>query len=152
MRTRAKTIAAVVLAGMLAGGPVQAATPRIELEYPRKATAVRGEPALLEVVLAPEQAWAVNVQVEVDGEIHQNFLPWTRRALVELEPGLHRVAVVGRDARDGEARRSKTVQVAVFHEAQRKRMHPRTRHAWTAAVAFVLAIGGATVLRRRSQL
>jgi hypothetical protein len=44
------------------------------------------------------------------------------------------------------------VQVAVFDEAQRKRMHPRVRHAWTAAVAFVLAIGGATALRRRAQL
>lgn len=150
--TRTKTIAGLVLAGVLVGGPVQAATPKIELEHPRKATSVRGEPALLEVVLAREQAWAVQVQVEVDGEIREDFLPWKRRTLIELEPGLHRVAVVGRDARDGELRRSKTVQVAVFHAAQRKRMSPRARHAWTAAVAFVLAIGGATVLRRRKQL
>jgi hypothetical protein len=132
-------IAALVLAG------------EIELQHPRKATAVRGEPGFLEVVLASEQA-VRDVQVEVDGELHGEFLPWKRRTVLELEPGLHRVAVVGRDVRDGELRRSKTVQVAVFHEAPRKRMHPRARHAWTAAVAFVIAIGGATMLRRRSQL
>lgn len=149
---RTSTIAGLVLAGVLVGGPAQAETPRIELEHPRKATSVRGEPALLEVVLGREQAWAVDVQVEVDGEVREDFLPWKRRALIELEPGLHRVAVVGRDVRDGELRRSKTVQVAVFHEAQRKRMSARARHAWTAFVAFVLAIGGATVLRRRAKL
>jgi hypothetical protein len=147
-----KTIAGLVLAGVLVGSPVQAATPGIELEHPRKATSVRGEPALLELVLAREQAWAVQLQVEVDGEVREDFLPWQRRKLIELEPGLHRVAVVGHDVRDGELRRSKTVQVAVFHEAKRKRMGARARHGWTAAVAFVLAIGGATVLRRRSQL
>jgi hypothetical protein len=147
-----KTIAGLVLAGVLVGGPVQAATPAIELEHPRKATSVRGEPALLEVVVAREQRWVGQLQVEVDGEVGEEFLPWKRRRVIELEPGLHRVAVVGRDVRDGELRRSKTVQVAVFHEAQRKRMNARTRHAWTAAVAFVLAIGGATVLRRRAKL
>jgi hypothetical protein len=152
MFTRGTMIAGLVLAGVLASSPVHAATLRIELEHPRKATSVRGEPALLEVVLAPEQAWAVGVQVEVDGELREDFLPWTRRTIVELEPGLHRVAVVGRDVRDGELRRSKTVQVAVFHEAQRKPMHARARHGWTAAVAFVIAIGGATVLRRRAKL
>jgi hypothetical protein len=152
MFTGRKTIAGLVLAGVLASSPVHAGTPGIELEHPRKATSVRGEPALLEVVLAQEQAWAVSVQVEVDGELREAFLPWTRRAVIELEPGLHRVAVVGRDARDGELRRSKIVQVAVFHEAQRKRMNARARHAWTAAVAFVIAIGGATVLRRRAKL
>jgi hypothetical protein len=152
MSTGATTIAGLVLAGVLASSPVQAAPPRIELEHPRKTTSVRGEPALLEVVLAPEQAWAVGVQIEIDGERRQGFMPWSRRAVIELEPGLHRVAVVGRDVRDGELRRSKTVQVAVFEEAQRKRMSPRARHGWTAAVAFVIAIGGATVLRRRAKL
>jgi hypothetical protein len=145
-------IAVLVLAGVLAAAPVQAAKPEIELQYPRKATAVRGEPALLEVVLAPDQTWASSVQVEVDGELRGEFMPWKRRTVLELEPGLHRVAVVGQDLRDGELRRSKTVQIAVFHEAQRKRMHPRARHAWTAAVAFVIAVGGATILRRRAQL
>jgi hypothetical protein len=143
-------IAGLALAGMLAGVPAQAAAPEIELQSPRKATAVRGEPALLEVVLAPEHG-ATTVQVEVDGELRGEFMPWKRRTVLELEPGLHRVAVVGHDARDGELRRSKTVQIAVFHAAQRKRMSTRTRHAWTALVAFVIAIGGATVLRRRSQ-
>lgn len=155
MFTEGKTIAGIaglVLAGMLVGGPVQAATPAIELEHPRKTTSVRGDPALLEVVLAREQAWAVRLQVEVDGKIHEDFLPWKRRALIELEPGLHRVAVVGRDVRDGELRRSKTVQVAVFHAAKREPMRARTRHAWTAVVAFSIAIGGATVLRRRAKL
>jgi hypothetical protein len=145
-------IAGLVLAGVLASAPVHAANPVIELQHPRKATAVRGEPGLLEVVVAPEQAWASELQVEVDGELRHDFLPWKRRAVLELEPGLHRVAVVGLDARDGDVRRSKTVQVAVFHEVQGKRMHPRARHAWTAAVAFVIAIGGATVLRRRAKL
>ena len=140
-----------VLAGLLASAPVHAATRRIELESPRKTTAVRGEPALLEVVLAPDQA-VTAVQVEVDGELREQFLPWKRRAVLELEPGLHRVAVVGWDARAGAGVRSKTVQVAVFHEAQRKRMNAPARQAWTAAVAFVVAIGGATVLRRRGAL
>lgn len=151
MSTPAAMTAGLMLAGLLASGPVHA-SPGIELEYPRKPTSVRGEPALLEVVLAPEQTWAVGVQVEVDGEVQEDFLPWKRRTVIELEPGLHRVAVVGRDARDGELRRSKTVQVAVFHEAQRKQLGTRARHACTAAVAFLLAIGGATMLRRRAQL
>jgi hypothetical protein len=145
------TISGLALAGVLAGVPAQAAKPEIELSYPRKATAVRGEPALLEVVLAPDQAWLTAVQVEVDGELRGEFLPWKRRTVLELEPGLHRVAVVGQDARAGEQGRSKSVQIAVFHEAQRKRMSTRARHAWTAVVAFAIAIGGATVLRRRSQ-
>jgi hypothetical protein len=145
-------IAGLALAGVLAAGPVRAAKPEIELSYPRKATAVRGEPALLEVVLAPDQAWAMGVQVEVDGELRQDFLPWKRRTVLELEPGLHRIAVVGRDGRDGELRRSKAVQIAVFHEAQRKRLNARARHAWTAAVAFVIAFGGAAALRRREQI
>lgn len=149
---RTISTAALVLAGVLASGPVRAATPEIELEYPRKATAVRGEPATLEIVVAPDQAWAAALQVEVDGELRGDFLAWKRRTVIELEPGLHRVAVVGWDARAGELARSKTIQIAVFHEAERKRLDPRARHAWTAAVAFVIAFGGAAMLRRRNQI
>lgn len=149
---RSISIGTLVLAAMLAASPVRAATPEIELQYPRKATAIRGEPALLEVVLAPDQAWATALHVEVDGEPAGDFLPWKRRTVLELEPGLHRITVVGWDARDGERARSKTIQIAVFHEAQRKPLNARARHAWTAAVAFVVAVGGATMLRRREKL
>jgi hypothetical protein len=149
---RSIAIAGLALAGVLAGEPVHAATTEIELQSPRKATAIRGEPALLEIVLAPGQAWAMGLQVEVDGEPHGEFMPWKRRAVLELDPGLHRIAVVGWDARDGALRRSKTVQIAVFHEAQREALDAPARHVWTAAVAFVIAVGGATVLRRRSAL
>jgi hypothetical protein len=99
-------IAALVLAGVFAGNPVHAATPEIELSYPRKATAVRGEPALLEVVLAPEQAWLSGAQVEVDGELRDPFLPWKRRTVLSLSPAASPRVVVGR-RRDGEPRRDR---------------------------------------------
>lgn len=127
-----------------------AAEPKLALEQPMQRTAVRGEPASLQVMVAAEQPWAGQLRVEVDGQVDQSFLPWSRSTQVELAPGLHRIAVVGIDRRDGRTLRSETMQVAVFRPTARPRLSPRARNGWTALVAFGVAIGGAATLRRRT--
>lgn len=126
-----------------------AAEPKLALEQPLQRTTVRGEPASLQVMVAAAQPWAGQLRVEVDGRVDQPFLPWSRETEVELAPGLHRIAVVGTDRRDGRALRSDTMQVAVFRPAARERLSPRARNGWTALAAFGVAIGGAAALRRR---
>ena len=149
------TLAALALASLVSGihppqlddGPPPAA--ELRLAAPADRSVVRGDPAELPVRLAPDQAWAQGLRVEVDGQLRGYLLPWST---LELEPGLHRVSVRGYDVRDGAALRSAAVQVAVFEAASRAPAGRRERNGWTALVAFVLAVGGATALRRRGQL
>ena len=149
------TLAALALASLVSGiHPPQLQNnhpplAELRLAEPEDRTVLRGDPAELPVRLAPDQAWAQGLRVEVDGQLEGYLLPWST---LELEPGLHRVSVRGYDTRDGAALRSPAVQVAVFEAASRAPTGRRERHAWTAFVAFVLAVGGATALRKRGQL
>lgn len=142
----AATLLAIVLAPSLA----RAAPSGIVLEQPADHSVLRGEPALLPVVIGDEHA-AVELQVEIDGELRASFLPWSHRQVIELDPGLHLVSVVGRDPSTGKSLRSQTVQVAVFGEPEAARPDPRRRNGVTAVFAFLVAIVGASTLRRRSQ-
>lgn len=125
-----------------------ATAPGIVLEQPVDRSALRGEPARLSVIINTEQP-VLDLQIEVDGQTRAAFSLWSRRHMIELEPGLHRVAVTGRDPSTGAPLRSRAAQVAVFPEADATRLDPRRRNGLTAALAFVIAIGGAWLLRRR---
>ena len=146
MSARARGLAALVGLALLAPGAARAESPALELAQPHDRSVVR-LPDSVDVVARGRDATAIGV--EVDGRLHAPILPWTSTTQLELEPGLHRVNLVGR-ARDGEVLRSASVQVAVFAKAEAKPLHGRERNAAIAAVAFVIAVGGATRLRRRS--
>jgi hypothetical protein len=140
-------VALAAVASSIAAPAVAHAEARVELEAPRDRTKLRGEPAQLEVAVAPSTA--VDRQVEVDGRVRASLLPWRRRVELTLAPGIHRVAVRGRDPDSGERLRSETALVVVFPEQARAPLDPRRRHALSALVAFALAVFGAAALRRR---
>jgi hypothetical protein len=125
-----------------------AAEPPLTLEQPVDRTVVRGEPAAVPIVIAPGQPWAELLCVELDGERERLVLPWSRQTSVELEPGLHRLAVVGIDRRDGSPLRSPTVQVAVLRPTEQAHAQ-RERNDWIIIAAFAAALAAAAALRRR---
>ncbi len=139
-----------LLAGVAWPGSARAQTPALELLQPTERLRVRGEPAAVPVRVAPGQA-VTDLHVEVNGIVEGPLVSDDEQVELSMMPGLHRVEVVGRDPVTGEVMRSGPVQVAVFPAAARRRMPPAQRHGLTAAVAFALAIGGATALRRRSE-
>lgn len=143
--TRALALALCVLAP----GSALAGTPSLELQEPRDREVVRGQPAQLRVTARAEGAAALGV--EVDGQLRALIMPWSDSTLVELEPGLHRVALVGRALDDGATLRTPAVQVASF-EAKAAPLGRRERNGWIAAVAFVVAVGSAAGLRRVGEL
>lgn len=129
----------------------QASTPGpLLLDAPANKTVVRGDPAELPLRVAAGQEHMTSLRIEIDGKPGGFVLPWTES--ITLEPGLHRVRVHGYDARSGAPVSSELMQIAVFEEASRPPLHPRERNAWTALIAFVLAVSSATALRRRGQL
>ena len=139
---------ALLLASLLAA-PAPAPGPLL-LDAPADKTVVRGDPAELPLRVAAGQEHATSLRIEIDGEPGGFVLPWTKS--ITLEPGLHHVRVHGFDTRSGAPLSSEMVQIAVFEEAGRPPLHPRERNAWTALIAFVLAVSSASALRRRGQL
>lgn len=120
----------VTLAGEASAGPP-------ELLAPLDRTVHRDGPVTLELELASE-TWPV--LVEVDGELVGPRMRWPAPR-VELEPGIHRVRVLDRSRTHASA----AARVIVFAPKD-ERLDPNTT---IAVVASVIALLGATLLRRR---
>lgn len=147
MSARARGLALVVGLSALAPSVARADVAALELAQPHDRSVVR-LPDAVEVVARSRGATAL--AVEVDGKLYAPILPWTATTQLELEPGLHRINLVGLGP-DASTLRSDSAQIAVFAAASDGApLDPRARNGWTAAIAFVIAVGGAARLRRRS--